>query len=50
MSYSPYLERGLFAGVVRQYEPDIVLLMVDVTDIGDDLRYENESISATDRP
>lgn len=39
ISYSPLLERRLFDGVVAAYRPALVLLFLDVTDIGDDAIY-----------
>jgi hypothetical protein len=50
VSYSPYLERLLFDDVVAHYEPQVVLLLLDVTDIGDDLKYEQESRPKEGRP
>ena len=50
VSYSPFLERWLFEDVVRHYAPDLVLCVVDVTDVGDDLRYEAESLAEGGRP
>ncbi len=50
VSYSPFLERWQFEDVVRAYRPDLVLLVIDVTDVGDDLKYENESLAAGGRP
>ncbi len=43
VSYSPFLERLLARDVVAAYRPDTVLLLLDATDIGDDLRYMNEA-------
>jgi hypothetical protein len=42
-SYSPLLERSLLAGTLRQYQPTLVVLLVDVSDIGDDLQYLSEA-------
>lgn len=50
VSYSPLLERWLYEDVVRAYEPELVLALVDVTDIGDDLKYENEALPGAGRP
>lgn len=43
VSYAPLLEKLLFENIVRHYEPDLVLLMLDPTDIGDNLKYSNEA-------
>ena len=42
-SYSPLLERSLLAGTLQQYRPTLVVLLVDVSDIGDDLQYLSEA-------
>ena len=39
LGYSPLLEKQLFENVVVHYKPNVVLLMVDPTDIGNDLAY-----------
>ena len=41
-SYSPLLEDRLLRRVVRHYQPQVVMLMVDCTDIGDDHQYAGE--------
>ncbi|MEO7733313.1 MAG: hypothetical protein ABIY55_20295, partial [Kofleriaceae bacterium] len=38
-SYSPYLEHRLLDDVVAGYHPDVVVLLLDATDIGDDIFY-----------
>lgn len=38
-SYSPYLEHRLLDEVVAGYRPDVVVLLLDATDIGDDIFY-----------
>jgi hypothetical protein len=43
ISYSPFLERRLFDDVVREYRPTLVLLFLDVTDIGDDAIYARKA-------
>jgi len=43
VSFSPFLERLLFERVVRHYQPQLVLLVLDPTDIGDDYRYAREA-------
>jgi hypothetical protein len=50
VSYSPFLQRLLFDDVVRVYSPQLVLVVLDVTDIGDDLRYEEDAITDGGRP
>ena len=50
VSYSPYLERILLEEVVLEYHPDLVVLLLDATDIGDDLVYENEATVSDGRP
>ena len=42
VSYSPLLEDRLLRRVVRHYDPQVVLLMLDATDVGDDYQYEGE--------
>ncbi|HET8645140.1 MAG TPA: hypothetical protein VFO85_06610, partial [Vicinamibacteria bacterium] len=43
ISFSPFLERRLFDDVVREYRPTVVLLFLDVTDIGDDAIYARKA-------
>jgi acetyltransferase AlgX (SGNH hydrolase-like protein) len=43
ISYSPFLEARLFDDVVREYRPHLVLLFLDVTDIGDDAIYAKKA-------
>ena len=45
-SYSPFLERLLFAGALQKYRPTLVLLVLDATDIGDDIGYERLAVRA----
>jgi len=45
ISYSPFLEGHLFRGRIRDYEPTLVILLLDVTDIGDDFKYSAEARS-----
>ena len=47
-SYSPFLEKLLYAGIVRSYRPSLVLLFLDATDIGDDIVYSHEAYVAGD--
>ena len=42
-SYSPLLERALLAGRIAQYRPTLIVLLVDVSDIGDDTQYLSEA-------
>ncbi|MEM7201974.1 MAG: hypothetical protein AAF628_17030 [Planctomycetota bacterium] len=42
-SFSPFLEDLLYERVVRHYQPDLVLLVLDATDFGDDYRYAGEA-------
>ncbi len=39
ISYSPLLEKLQFEGILKAYDPTLVLLFLDVTDIGDDILY-----------
>ncbi|MFP6619059.1 MAG: hypothetical protein VB877_06930 [Pirellulaceae bacterium] len=39
MSYSPLLQEKMLQRVVQHYKPQLVLLMLDCTDIGDDYDY-----------
>ena len=43
ISYSPFLHDNLYRKIVRNYRPQIVLLVLDVNDIGDDIRYAADS-------
>jgi hypothetical protein len=45
ISYSPLLEWRSYGAKIRQYQPTLVLLMVDATDIGDDYAYAQESLN-----
>jgi hypothetical protein len=42
-SYSPLLERCLLAGTLQPYQPTLIVLLVDVSDIGDDMQYLSEA-------
>lgn len=42
ISYSPILEARQFDTILRYYKPDLVVLLVDATDIGDDYQYAKE--------
>lgn len=50
ISYSPLLEKRLFDGVVREYQPTLVLLFLDVTDIGDDSIYAHKAVAGGPEP
>ncbi|MFP4502304.1 MAG: hypothetical protein ACLFTT_14980 [Candidatus Hydrogenedentota bacterium] len=39
VSYSPFLGKQLFDGIIRHYTPDVVLYCLDPTDFGDDIKY-----------
>lgn len=43
ISYSPFLEARQLEGVVSAYRPTLVLLFLDVTDIGDDAIYARKA-------
>lgn len=47
-SYSPLLENKMYLGKVRNYKPQIVILMFDATDIGDDIIYDREQHRSAD--
>ena len=42
ISYSPLLEFQLFEGIVKHYRPNLVLLLLDASDIGDDIKYNRD--------
>lgn len=44
VSYSPLLSRLLFRDRLVAYKPTVVMLLLDVSDIGDDIKYEHEAI------
>jgi hypothetical protein len=41
--YSPFLERLRFDAVTSGYRPNVVVLVLDATDIGDDIKYMSEA-------
>lgn len=43
LSYSPFLEKLLFERKLLDYQPTLVLVVLDASDIGDDYNYEKES-------
>jgi hypothetical protein len=50
ISYSPLLERRLFDDVVREYRPTLVVLFLDVTDVGDDFIYARKAAAGGPEP
>ena len=50
VSYSPYLEYQLLKRIGKKYRPTIVLLFLDVTDVGDDYQYMDEAASGFESP
>ncbi len=44
VGYAPLLERLLFENIVIHYDPTLVLLILDPTDIGDDYKYGREAV------
>jgi hypothetical protein len=49
ISYSPFLERRAFDDVVSAYRPTLVVLLLDVTDVGDDFIYARKAGSVDGR-
>jgi hypothetical protein len=49
VSYSPFLERLLLAGKLKYYRPTLVVLLLDASDIGDDINYQAEARIDGDR-
>jgi hypothetical protein len=45
--YSPFLSKLLFAQRVAEYQPTVVLLVLDATDIGDDYTYMKRAENST---
>lgn len=48
VTYSPYLERIQFREIVSAYRPNLVLLLLDATDIEDDHNYDREAVKNDD--
>lgn len=48
ISWSPLIERNAFRELVRDYRPTVTLLMLDLTDIGDDYRYALDIVPGSD--
>jgi hypothetical protein len=48
VSYSPFLATALFDGMVRHYRPQLVFYVLDPSDIGDDVKYANETVASED--
>jgi len=46
ISYSPILEKQMYERLVSSYRPTVVVLLLDASDIGDDLQYEREALSS----
>ena len=44
ISYSPFLEGNLYRKLGGFYKADIVIMLLDPTDIGDDINYAAEAI------
>jgi hypothetical protein len=49
VSYSPILEKLLYSEIVKHYDASLVILLLDPTDIGNDLKYGQEAISENGR-
>jgi len=49
VSYSPFLERLLLAGRLKYYRPTLIVLLLDASDIGDDINYRAEARIDGDR-
>ncbi len=49
VSYSPFLSQRLFEGKLKRYQPTLVVLLLDTSDIGDDIRYQAEARIDGDR-
>lgn len=49
VSYSPILQRQQIERLLPTYRPTVVVLMLDASDIGDDLRYAKEASRDGDR-
>jgi hypothetical protein len=49
ISYSPLLESIQLQTVVREYDPTLVLLFLDATDIGDDFVYAHKGVQRGER-
>jgi hypothetical protein len=43
VSYAPSLEKLLFDEIVKHYDPTLVVMMLDPSDIGDDYKYGREA-------
>lgn len=49
VSHSPFLSRLLLEGKLKHYHPTLVVLLLDTSDIGDDIKYQAEARVAGDR-
>jgi hypothetical protein len=47
VSYSPFLEKLLFERKLAGYQPTLVLLVLDASDIGDDHKYSREAVTSS---
>ncbi len=43
VSHSPILSKQMYQELVREYEPTVVMLILDCSDIGDDIHYAREA-------
>lgn len=50
ISYSPLIHRQVFKSKIAAYKPDLTIVCLDVTDIGDDIRYGSENVGSNDEP
>jgi len=48
ISYSPFLLRQLYRSVFSAYRPTVVVLVLDASDIGDDVMYARENLGTAD--
>jgi len=48
ISYSPFLYRQLYHSVFSKYRPTAVMLVLDASDIGDDVKYARENTGTPD--
>ncbi len=46
ISYSPLIHRQVFRRKIAAYRPALTIVCLDVTDIGDDVRYDRENIGS----
>lgn len=48
ISWSPLIQRNAFRELVKDYEPTVTLLLLDVTDVGDDYKYALDIVPGSD--